>query len=505
MKLLIADDEDYTREGLMEDIPWKEYGFTEIMQAHDGEMALKISRWFRPDVILTDIRMPRLDGIQFVKEISKIMDHFKLIFMSGYLETEYLKSAIELDAVSYVEKPIDIEKLKKAIEKSVSDLNNYQEKMQMSDEQADLKRKRLAKILIYKNSDKDTIVKLCDDIDFPQKESYMAILFKERDVIEKPQENIKHILNYFCARKNECVCDYIGDRLYSLVIAFHQKTQEKIQGEVRSFSGMNPQFSVAVGVQISDLNHVYTSFDAAVLALNQEFYHKEQHFFTLSNQMLVHKSLSPNTYVDFIHAYEKGPEELSEWLASFFDQIKQLEAYRKEQVQEIILSFSLAILKEHHELYYKLDGVFNESDLQLVIQGAESIDELVSIMDKLVNGLSEYKDTRKKYSLITRTVLDYVANHYQEEEFRVQTLADYLHFSTTYLNVLFKNEMGVSLKQYICTYRIEQAKKLLANEFYKISEISSLCGYASSNYFAKAFKEETGCTPAEYRQQVNEL
>ena len=83
MKLLVVDDEEYTREGLVEEIARKKYGFSEIMQAQDGKMALKIAKWFRPDVVLTDIRMPRMDGIAFAGDLKKILNDCQLIFMSG--------------------------------------------------------------------------------------------------------------------------------------------------------------------------------------------------------------------------------------------------------------------------------------------------------------------------------------------------------------------------------------------------------------------------------------
>ena len=115
MKILIADDEDYTREGLIESIPWQEYGIDEIMQAVNGAEALKIAGWFRPDIVLTDIRMPQMDGIAFADRLMRENPDSRIIFMSGYMEIEYLKSAIRLSAVDYIEKPIDLEVVQEAL------------------------------------------------------------------------------------------------------------------------------------------------------------------------------------------------------------------------------------------------------------------------------------------------------------------------------------------------------------------------------------------------------
>ena len=117
MRLLIADDEDYAREGLIESIPWEKYGIDEIMQAKDGREALTISGWFRPDIVLTDIRMPKLNGLEFAERLIRQCPDSKLLFMSGYMEIEYLKKAISLDAVEFVEKPIELDKVEQAVKK----------------------------------------------------------------------------------------------------------------------------------------------------------------------------------------------------------------------------------------------------------------------------------------------------------------------------------------------------------------------------------------------------
>ena len=109
MKLLIADDEILTREGLISSIDWESLGIHQIFQAEDGIRALHIARLQEPDIILSDIRMPRLSGIELVEKLSSLLPDTSIIFMSGYSDKEYLKAAIRLNAIDYVEKPLDIE------------------------------------------------------------------------------------------------------------------------------------------------------------------------------------------------------------------------------------------------------------------------------------------------------------------------------------------------------------------------------------------------------------
>ena len=104
MKLMIVDDEEYTREGIRDSFEWSELGIQEIMLARNGKEALTIAKWFFPDIILTDIKMPQKDGIEFTEEIVRLFPECRILFMSGYVEVEYFKSALKLDVIDYIEK-----------------------------------------------------------------------------------------------------------------------------------------------------------------------------------------------------------------------------------------------------------------------------------------------------------------------------------------------------------------------------------------------------------------
>lgn len=104
MKVLMVDDEELTREGLRMSIPWESLGISQIFMAEDGEEGLRMALELKPDIILADVRMPRMDGITMAFEIRKTLRQCRFIFISGYCDKEYLKSAIQLSAVNYIEK-----------------------------------------------------------------------------------------------------------------------------------------------------------------------------------------------------------------------------------------------------------------------------------------------------------------------------------------------------------------------------------------------------------------
>ena len=160
MKILVADDEDYTREGLIESICWESYGIDEIMQAVNGAEALKIAKWFHPDIVLTDIRMPKMDGIAFATQLMKENPDSRIIFMSGYMEIEYLKSAIRLSAVDYIEKPIDLSVVETALRKAADEIREKKRSKEATQASREVQQQKLFRLLTSKEPDKKTVEKL---------------------------------------------------------------------------------------------------------------------------------------------------------------------------------------------------------------------------------------------------------------------------------------------------------------------------------------------------------
>ena len=147
MKVLIVDDEEYAREGLVNSIPWTEYGFSELMQARNGEEALQICQWFHPDLVLTDIQMPKLTGVEFAHKLAEICPESKLIFITAYMEIRYLREAITLSAVDFLEKPISVAAVNKAVKKAVASLQKQRGQRSSDRKRKELESEKLAQTL----------------------------------------------------------------------------------------------------------------------------------------------------------------------------------------------------------------------------------------------------------------------------------------------------------------------------------------------------------------------
>ena len=131
----IAEDEPYTREVLVHYIPWQELGITQVLEAGNGKAALELALTHRPDIVLSDIRMPKLNGIELAQEIRKEDKNCRFIFLRAYTDREYLKSAIQIRVVSYVEKPVNIPEIRQAAETAVSEIITQREFLKMRHKQ----------------------------------------------------------------------------------------------------------------------------------------------------------------------------------------------------------------------------------------------------------------------------------------------------------------------------------------------------------------------------------
>lgn len=505
MKILIADDEDYTREGLIDSIDWAEYEIDEIMQAVNGAEATRIAKWFLPDIVLTDVRMPKMDGIEFATRLLEWNPDCRIIFMSGYMEIEYLKRAIQLAAIDYIEKPIDLSIMCRALQKAVAGIKQKHANTTATQTSREFQQQRLFNLLVSKEADVKTLEKLAAETKFPIYENCVCLILQMPgrnadwiSAMEKVKEFIRsidfNVVGNFQREKHqyEFVLSYGGKEQYRLS-ALYQKMLEAVPGS-----------RLGVGVEAQNYKNVYNSYRTACAAINCAFYQEKERLFWIDEEILQKSFIEPGIYGEFLQILSEQPERLTEWFEGLFGQLYSRKYYQKEQVYTLLISFLTAIYKKYPDLYEVESGIWMEEQIQAFVREKEFLREIETFIGNLLKQLKEKREEQLGYGRVIRGVMEYVAGHYGEENLSVVQIAEHLHFSPAYLNVLFKQEMKITLKQYLSNYRLERAKKLLEQGYDKITEIAERCGYANANYFAKVFREATGMSPAEYRREKGE-
>ena len=501
MRLLIAEDEDYTREGLMDSLPWQEYGISEIMQARDGSEALKISLWFKPDIVLTDIRMPKLSGIEFAQRLTKQCPDSKILFISGYLDISYLKSAIQLSAVDYIEKPLNPEAVKAAVKKAVDSINEKRRQGMIFEKKNELQMQKLASTLRYQNKDKALIYSLCKEIGLLTNSNYIVIVLWDREKLRTQEENIGLINDFW--KRNGCmsICAFIEHDEYFTIIEFKNGEEKKIHKLCESFSMMEKSFCVGMGFRVDNLMSVSESYKVALFNANRGYYNTEKNLFVMDDKILNTKNLDHNLFAEFDSIIRYTPRKLKQWLEQLFSKMGEKECYPREHVKSLFVTFAKTMLKGKQNIITRIDGLYDEEDVERFLSEANTLLQVKNLMLELA---AEYEAEIEKgygYSKTVRGAIEFIDAHYTQVDLGIEAIAEFVHLSSAHLSVLFKQETGVTLKQYIGDYRLELSKKLLASELYKINEIAELCGYSNSSYFAKVFKAATGLSPVEYRNQ----
>ncbi|XEC94416.1 response regulator [Paenibacillus tarimensis] len=501
MKILIADDDDYTRQGLVETIEWEKYGIDNIMQAKDGAEALRIASLLQPDIVLTDIRMPKLSGIELAEKLAEKCGDSKLLFMSAYMDIAYLKSAIKLSAVDYIEKPIKLHEIEAAIQKTVDYIHQKQKLDDIADEKKDLQRQKLADLLKNKTSHMNEIIHLCGEIDFPADKSYVCLVAWHTSG-ELSQENAISALNAFWkSNRIPSVCAYLGENKYLVILALEKQDVSRVKYAADLFVQRNNRFYAGLGALTIGLADVPESCQTALAALDRSFYHPHIRSFHYDKQK---READPGSdlYSDFLHILKNEPNKLSGWFESVCTHFSEMEYPGKEKVNALFYSFAQAMLREKNNLIVKLDRICSLEELEQSFCDCISIHEVKQLMLQLIVAYNEEVEQTSHYSRVVRDVMDYIASHCSNVDLDVREIAEHVHLSTAHLGMLFKHETGMTMKQYMGEYRLELAKKLLVNEHYRINVIAELCGYASASYFTKVFREATGLTPMEYRRMA---
>lgn len=502
MRILIADDEEYAREGLVEGLSWEELDIDEIMQAVNGQEALRIARWFKPDIVLTDIRMPKMDGICFARELLQYNADVRIIFMSGYMEVEYLRSAIQLSAVDYIEKPIDLRAVRAAISRAVCAVREKRRTREAVENQKELQQQKLVSLLCSKEADLMTMEKLAGEIGFSLHRAYVCLIVQFPRKAGERGTARGNLISLLESRGGQAIGRYHKEKnQFEVILSYEEKEGYRLIPLCQELLRAVPEIKLGVGVEAGDVKNIYNSYRTALAAINCAFYQEQERMFQIDEKILQRKIMDPGIYGDFLAVLSGHPENLESWFGELFGRLREQKFYQKEQVYALLASLVTAVYRQYPEMYGRHPDIQGEEQIQIVIQEMETLREIEGFVREMLSWVQQRQVEQAGYSRVIRGVLDYVAGHYGEKDLSVVEIAEYLHFSPAYLNVLVKQELKVTLKQYLSNYRLDRAKMLLTDGYDKITEIADKCGYANANYFSKVFREATGLTPAEYRNQ----
>ncbi|MEE1114029.1 MAG: response regulator [Eubacterium sp.] len=516
MKLLIVDDEILTRSGLISSLDWESLGIDEVYQAADGIEGFRAASDHKPDIILSDVRMPRMTGIEMLDKVRQILPDTVFIFMSGFSDKDYLKAAIRLQAVSYVEKPLDPAEVADAVREAVSRCRSNQIKKSAADMQDTVSASHLALCFTLPySSARDSVEELSRRycLRYGSADLFRAavtfILHVDERVDLHPDflsEVEFKLHNFIVPMHLHMVCAEKKPNLF--VFHFFRKTElsENTLKDVTDFlRGILPKqncWHLAVGSTVSGIRKLYDSYTAAVVTLTHSFFHPTNSVLRASDVPAAAQTPDPAATAMAIRAAITGGNEAG--IHDLTDRLRDICVNNPALIPGNMMSLYHQLLtviadeRRARQLSETNDAATlagDMADLSRCFSFSEMHQRLVGQIDRYFADINSYVPENSSVFLIKQ----YIQQHYDDPMLSTKEISEYASLSASYACTVFKNETGQTLNQFLTEYRMGRAKELLADPRNNISEIASRVGYNDSNYFGKAFKKYAGQSPSEYR------
>ncbi|MDE6386969.1 MAG: response regulator [Lachnospiraceae bacterium] len=534
LKVFLVEDESIVREGLRDNIPWQQWGYQFIGEASDGEMALPLIQKLKPDVLLTDIKMPFMDGLSLSRIVHQEFPDMKIIIISGYDDFEYARQAIAVGVEQYLLKPITRATLQKVLEELKTKIEtereqrNYQEKYQNETRAYEQFSRtnffvkvfegRMAVQDIYEEA-----AKLSLKINAP---CYNLLMFT---LTEKRAEENGGFESEGFARKREELLRYFVRYPEHLVFRWNVNTYGVlIKGSpeqmkdltVRCLENLERickpaeedfEWYAAVGEPVERLSMLAECYGKVNHLFAYRFLTPSVHIFTsevADNYMPLESSgkigdidyakVEPELIKDFLQqgSHDEIAEFVDSWLLSLQEALKSrlFQNYLVFHVHFVVMAYVESIGYDKKQ-FLELLG---EDQIQEVNLGIEELSQYICrILEKAIELRNQESDNQGRKAL--KKALEYIEENYTQETLSLNTVAGEVGVSANYFSAIFSQAMDVTFVEYVTQKRMERAKKLLRQTEKHSGDIALEVGYKDPHYFSFVFKKTQGCTPREYR------
>ncbi|WP_028612257.1 response regulator [Paenibacillus harenae] len=534
-KLLVVDDERWVRQGLTSTIDWQAEGIELIGEAEDGEEALARIRTGSPDIIITDIKMPRMDGLDLMEALRKQRKKAYVIIISGYSDFEYAQKALKYGAYDYVLKPIEETALLEVVRRCVSDLDQENERRhhlsEMSGrirESLPLARQHFLETLLL-GSHVDSLSELeakWQALKLPLNPHQLTVLTvkihhwglkassdKDRSRLRLALGNIAEEIVTAYGQAAACPLDNHADT--DLVVLFSQDSSRKGNKEVFSngiaalIEAAQQYLGLTISIGVSGLgtiSRLAPCFDDALSACAYAFYDGFGKVY--DSAQLPRQTNKSQAYIGpdgswetrLHHAMKLGDDgaiqelvgQLTLHLQSVRDQMPPLHTIRGLR----LLLQSIGKKWEAAHPYRTAPGIdrFNERIVSRNLPLERLGDEL---RDVLLHCASESRGSGQRKRIV-ELGMQFSHQHYMKG-ITMNDAAEHLYLNPSYFSKVFHEEAGETYSKYLIRLRMNKAKQLLKTSTLRIYEIAGQVGYADFRHFSKTFKEIEGMTPGQYR------
>ena len=542
LKIFLAEDEVVVRETIKRMIPWEELGFELVGEAADGEMALPLLLRQQPDLLITDIKMPFMDGLTLARLAKKEIPGLKVVILSGYDDFNYAKQAIGIGVEDYLLKPIT----KNALIERLSEIRSrYEHEKTQKEYYEKFQREMQA---YEKNSSRDFFEALVDgSMDMMEvykraeklgldivAEAYNVLIFTmncdedfsgQRDEYSSWEAESLELLENFFAGHSSAMLFRSNIFSYGVLLKGQRETIEEntraCVDEIRKILSRQDgrrEWFLAVGQSVERLSQIQKSYHTASRAFSQRYLYDENILYYDEMETMEHPGgqaeTEDNAYLQKVDVNALNPailqkflcnglqEETENFVKDYFYAIGQEPMESLVFRNYVILNVRFSVISFIKGLGCDTNEMESADTEEVLAESGKNMESAIAYAKKMISQAIEIRDQNSgnKNRSILKTAVDFIDSHYMDEEISLNTVANVANVSSNHFSALFSQNMGQTFIEYLTTLRMNKAKELLRCTGMRSSEIAGEIGYKDAHYFSYLFKKTQGMTPSDYRK-----
>ncbi|MGG3467587.1 response regulator transcription factor [Neobacillus pocheonensis] len=499
-RTLIVDDEMLIRQGIKHYINWEQEGFLIVGEASNGQEALELIESTNPQIIITDIVMPIMDGEELTRIVKDKFPQIEIIILSSFGEFDYVRSTFQNGVVDYILKPkLDAQSLLKALQTASSRISGFQKVDKNTDSRLSIGQTIEKLISGYEaNFDVESIVRA-----FPYSH-YILLgmdLKKQKTEVQKKWEDaLLHSIDQVAYYSFN-----VDHTIPVLLVNVNEENIDLVMNSASTFARGNPGIGFVLTEEFLDFSQIGTVYKESLLKLiNYRFYFPHKQFLTkrdLPQLPVNQESFNLDWFTDEFK--RKNFDEAFRYLhdhVSLLSKCYTIDVYEYKSFFGNII-FNITILLSNME--YNVKEIENARYSYFKsIEDANNADEVAALLKQFIVEAKAciYSTEDQPDNLNMKKIMEYIRNHYAEP-ITLKDVAKQFHFNPSYLSNYFSTHNNEGFIEYLNKIRIEEAAKLLIQGIVSISEISGMVGYSDHSYFCKVFKKIKGVSPSQYKRK----
>lgn len=534
MKVVVLDDEEKVCRLILQLVDWPSLGMEVVGTSYNGIDGLALVEREKPDLVITDIRMPGLDGLELIRRIKECRDGIDFIIVSGYHQFEYAHNAIRYGVEDYLLKPIKKDELISALKKIAeqyhrriaAEQSNQELTARLESTLGKLRRDFFHDFVFSSKADPvaDPAV-INETYGYHFREGLFQIIMIKIDcppadysdgMIRMIAEKARSASHAFLERFSSDLELYIGECRIHILIGYSESERQEIRKAVKRINDELQvqgsifevaQVSIALGRAVENIGRIAVSQRDAEIAMGQRLFSQTGHLY---DDLPLHY---PDSCNDLLAVWNRDIEHACELLdteeaAAAVESLVRSVLSRKECTGTLLLDTVreaahrlIVLLRNRGEDAFEdlsaLEGRF-EHELDLLPDVDAVTDQLRSFTKNILESMAESR--RQTESRPIREARRYIIDHFRESGISLEQVAETVGLNPSYFSLIFKREAGSGFLEFLTAVRVDYAKELLRTSKQTVAQIASAVGYSDAKYFTRLFRRMVGIKPSEYRK-----